>query len=233
MIHVPGVKHKAADATSRHPTGKANPEMMILPDDVSSICEEQKEKQFPSSICAIKTSEPFLDEVALIQDGICRLESLYQDACNSMENLEAVTWNKVKTATMSDMSLIELIKAIEDGFPNDKKELPERIHEYFRFREHLYTVDGVVLYKRRIVIPKSLRNDILSVLHSGHQTVTSMTSRAEDTVFWPGITEAITVTRERCHDCNSNAPSQPSASPTPDYPTSVPFSMYLSRLLQE
>ena len=223
MIHVPGVKHKAADATSRHPTGKPNPEMMILPDDISSICEKHEEKQFPSSICAIKTSKPFLDEVALIQDGICRLQSLFQNACNSIENLEAVTWDKVKTATMSDTSLIELIKAIEDGFPNDKNELPERIKEYFRFREHLYTVDGVVLYKRRIVIPKSLRNDILSVLHSGHQAVTSMTSRAEDTVFWPGITEAIAVTRERCHDCNSNAPSQPNAPPTPTIQPVYPF----------
>ena len=122
------------------------------------------------------------------------------EACSSIENLEAVTWDKVKTATMSDNSLIELIQKIEDGFSNDKKELFETIQEFFQLlREHLHTADGVIMYKKRIVIPKILRNDILNVLHSGHQGVTSMMSRAEDTVFWPGINIAINSTRSKCN----------------------------------
>ena len=35
MIHIPGVKHKAPDAVSRHPTGPTNPDKMILPDDIA------------------------------------------------------------------------------------------------------------------------------------------------------------------------------------------------------
>lgn len=36
MVHIPGVRHKAADAVSHHPTGPTQPDMMILPDDVAA-----------------------------------------------------------------------------------------------------------------------------------------------------------------------------------------------------
>ena len=108
---------------------------------------------------------------------------------------------------MSDPALVELINIIENGFPSNRKELPDNIQEYYQFREHLYTIDGVVLYKKRTMIPKCLQNDVLDVLHWGHQCVTSMTARAEDTVFWPGITPAINARRADCNRCNSNAPS--------------------------
>ena len=50
-----------------------------------------------------------------------------------------------------------------------------------------------------------------------------MLSRAESTVFWPGITPAIVGRRERCNDCNRMAPSNPSAPPTPSTLPTYPF----------
>ena len=76
-------------------------------------------------------------------------------------------------------------------------------------------MDGVIPYKLRTVIPPSLRQHVLTILHSAHQGVTSMTTRAEMTVFWPGITPAITATQANCHHCNRMAPSQPNAPPFP------------------
>ena len=52
--------------------------------------------------------------------------------------------------------------------------------------------DGVILYKDCILIPVSLRQHMLAILHSAHQGISSMTARAESSVFWPGITPAIT-----------------------------------------
>ena len=78
------------------------------------------------------------------------------------------------------------------------------------------------MFKDRVVIPISLWNKILQSLHSAHQGVSSMLARAEDSVFWPGITSAITTMRKQCTHCNRMAPSQPSAPSTspilPDYP---------------
>lgn len=135
----------------------------------------------------------------------------------------AVTWDRVKLATTSNGDMTQLLDIIESGFPEFRHELPPALREYYQFREHLYTVDGVILYKNRIVIPPSLRQHILTVLHSAHQGVTSMTARADSTVFWPGITRAILALRETCNHCNRMAPSQPSAPPLPTVPPAYPF----------
>ena len=44
------------------------------------------------------------------------------------------------------------------------------------------------VYDDRILVPPSLRKDVLVSLHSAHQGVTGMILNAQNTFFWPGIT---------------------------------------------
>ena len=93
----------------------------------------------------------------------------------------------------------------------------------------------MVLYYKRIeslIIPPSLREEVLSALHAVHQGITSMISRAESSVFWPSITPAITALRAGCNHCNRIAPSNPSAPPTPLMPLDYPFQCVCSVLFQ-
>ena len=48
-------------------------------------------------------------------------------------------------------------------------------------------VDGVVLYKGRVVVPVALRRQVLDALHRAHQGVTGMNLRAQDSVWWVGL----------------------------------------------
>ena len=115
-----------------------------------------------------------------------------------------------------------LADQISDGFPPDRKLLRLELREYYHHRDHLSQVDGVPLFKGRVVIPVSLRKAVLETLHSAHQGVTGMTLRAQSCVWWPGITPQIKETRDKCRVCHENTPSQPSAPPQPlpqpDYP---------------
>jgi len=61
----------------------------------------------------------------------------------------------------SDTDMPLLLSMIEDGMPDQKCRLPPNLRDYYQFREHLYSVDGVILYKDRIVILPSLRQDCL------------------------------------------------------------------------
>ena len=159
------------------------------------------------------TSESESIDACLVTAAISSLNSL---------SINSVTWDKVKIATTSDSNMYQLVTMIEHGVPESRDDFPETIREYFKLKEDLYTIDGVILYKDRVVVPPALRQDILSALHAAHQGVTSMISRAEASVFWPGITRDITATRTECNTCNRNAPSNPNAPPTPlvypDYP---------------
>ena len=125
--------------------------------------------------------------------------------------------------TSAAESLDAPVETIESGMPDKRTSLPPSIRDYFPLRDQLSTVDGVAIYKDRIIVPPSLRNDILTALHSAHQGVTSMISRAETSVFWPGITSDIISRRNKCNHCNRMAPTQLSAPPTPTVPLLYPF----------
>ena len=128
----------------------------------------------------------------------------------------------VRNATMSDDSLQQLTHIIQEGFPDDCRALNPNLRPYYKYRDSLCCVDGVVLLGERIVIPARLRLHILHALHSAHQGVSAMCARAADSVFWPNMTIDITKTREQCHECNRIAKSQPMQPPStiepPDYP---------------
>ena len=48
----------------------------------------------------------------------------------------------------------------------------------------------------------------MRLLHSAHQGCTGMKSRADVTIYWPGINSCILNFRAQCHSCTTNAPSQ-------------------------
>ena len=103
------------------------------------------------------------------------------------------------------------------------QDLPEELREYFQFRDDLSTFDGVFTYKDRVLIPPSLRQEVLVTLHAAHQGTSQMISRAEASVFWPGITIAIQKTHLSCPYCNRNALSNPHAPPMPPTSPVYPF----------
>ena len=78
-------------------------------------------------------------------------------------------------------------------------------------------------FMSRIVIPMSLRPEVVRSLHSAHQGISSMNERAKASVYWPGITSDIRRVRQNCNGCNLNMPSQAKTPPAePCIPTS-PF----------
>ena len=103
--------------------------------------------------------------------------------------------------------------------------LGERFPEYKGVASKLSTMEGVVVYKGRAVVPASLRNTVLEVLHAAHQGVDGMFRRAKACVYWPGMVEAITKTRARCESCHRVAPSQPASPPTPLPEPQYPFEL--------
>ena len=221
MVHIPGVRHKAADALSRHPQGTTTPARLHLPDDVATVITTST--PLPAShaghsfLAGIRSTEPPLESCSTA------IENELNSTAASALQIMAITWDRVRLATASDPSMVALLHTAEHGFPEFRHELPTTLQEYFQFRDHLYAVDGVIMYKDRTVIPPSLWQHILEALHSAHQGVTSMTARAETTVFWPGITTAIKSQRANCSQCNRMAPSQPSAPSHPTSPPAYPF----------
>ena len=114
---------------------------------------------------------------------------------NDMDKFFAVTWEMIQSESITDQQMVTLAKQITLGFPAEKQHVPAEIVEYWDFRKSLDVMNGVVLYKDRIVVPHTLRNRVIENLHSAHQGVGSMNERAKAGVYWSGITKDIEMTR--------------------------------------
>ena len=248
IVYVPGVKHLTADATSRYPSGPSKTKTLALPDDA---CEGEPQPDtttlaLPDDACE---GGPQSDTTTLaLPDDACEgeLQSCLREILASLrctdqdyENSEvdssirdcaigaltqaAVTWQRVKEETASDTDMQQLLDMIEqDRIPKSRHKLPVSLRAYHKLRNDLIAVDGVILYKERVVVPQKLRNEVILTLHSAHQGVQGMLSRVKSSVFWPGITAEINEARLTCSPCNRMAPSQSSLPPepitVPDYP---------------
>ena len=184
------------------------PTILTLPDDIASV------HPTPDSLPPLGLPHPFLSAIRTYEQDSATQICMQTDS-GSTEVIKSVTWDDIRLATASDPTMIALTNIIEDGFPEDRASLAPDLRPYHQFRDFLTTFDGVVLYHDRVVIPTSLRDQVLESLHSVHQGVSQMCSRAETSFFWPGMTPAITEMRARCQQCNRMAPSQPSSAPTP------------------
>ncbi|KAJ8349086.1 hypothetical protein SKAU_G00276750 [Synaphobranchus kaupii] len=200
---------------SRRPVGTTRPSLMDLPDDNAAVVTHLPPSTHTGVLSLLRQAGP--------EDGGDAEEDDLAWCAAGLESLRSVTWDRVREATSSDGEMRTLEEMAADGIPDSKFEMPETIRDFHQYRESITSTDGVVLYKDRVVIPPSLRGEVLSALHVAHQGVSMMTARAESSVFWPGMSADISATRRNCEHCHRMAPSQPGAPPTPPIPAIYPF----------
>lgn len=215
IIHIPGIKNSTPDALSRNPTGTPSPAKMALQDDMDSADCVHSPLQIPTILMAGITMDE--DTTENIDDPI--KESLI----SALTSSSPITWEQIQSATASDQTLSTLLTQIEKGFPDKSSMVPDTIKAYHAHRNHLCTIDDVVVYKDRLVIPTALRQTCLDALHAAHQGSSHMVARAEGSIFWPGITADIYQTRSTCRHCNRMAPSQAALPPIPPAKCEYPF----------
>ena len=110
---------------------------------------------------------------------------------------------KYARATESDEELSVVLKLSKNGWPSFKKGCSKRALPYWSIQLSLTTVDGLVFYGSRLVIPISLRAEVLALLHKAHQGVSKMLQRAEGAVFWPGLRHRVEDTALSCEPCRT------------------------------
>ena len=80
------------------------------------------------------------------------------------------------------------------------------LHPYWEKRSHFSVVDDLLLYDERIVIPRSMRLETLSCIHTGHLGITKCRARAQASVWWPGLSMQIENMVANCNTCAKDRP---------------------------
>lgn len=83
-------------------------------------------------------------------------------------------------------------------------------------------MDGILFKGEKIIVPHTLREDMLARIHTGHMGIEKCKQRARDVLFWPGMGKQIEAIVGSCSTClerrNSN-PKEPMIShQIPDRP---------------
>ena len=73
--------------------------------------------------------------------------------------------------------------------------------KFWNERGNLTVHEGLLLRGKQIVIPSSLRTDVLRHLHDGHQGITKTRENANSSVWWPGLSKDIEKTVKNCVVC--------------------------------
>ena len=78
--------------------------------------------------------------------------------------------------------------------------------------------NGLVTKGARLVIPSTLRSKVLEQIHKGHLGIEKCMLKARDSVFWPGISNDIRETVEKCGIWQASSKSSKSIGNVSDVP---------------
>ena len=150
---------------------------------------------------------------ALSEDILLDSTALSTAIINSL--CSPAKYDELVEATAKDPTMQKVIQFTQSGWP---RSVSDDVEPFSAARANLSYTDGLLLYGTRVVIPAQHRADTLTRIHTGHQGIHRCKARAQETVWWPGITKDVTTMVKDCLECTKNR-HQP---PEPLKPTSPP-----------
>ena len=94
---------------------------------------------------------------------------IWVDAIQSSVGIpECISTGEIQHVLSQDVDLQQLKTFIIAGWPHTKDELHTDIRPSWPYRDELAVIDGVIPKGRCIIIPDSLKQQVLAQLHTNH-----------------------------------------------------------------
>ena len=135
--------------------------------------------------------------------------------CFFMDNevITTVTCDQIRKATRVDPVLSKVYTYVLNGWPNAVQD--PQLYPYKERRLELSVEGDCILWGIRVVVPESLRSDVLQELHETHPGMSRMKAIARSFVWWPNIDMDIQKKVADCSVCQAmqSAPARASVHP--------------------
>lgn len=154
------------------------------------------------------------EDLVLQSDVRAHINEIIQQLPASPEKLI-----QIRRAQEEDPVCAQLSSLIRTGW--DRLSSAPQLKSYWQYRNDLLMADGLLMKEKRIVIPASMQKSILETLHQGHQGMVKCMARAQEAVWWPGLTSQIKERVRNCDVCvkeSHNAPEPLLTTPLPSRP---------------
>ena len=110
---------------------------------------------------------------------------------NATDMPECLSMTELQQALSHDNHIQKLKYFIITGWPHSKDEISEELKLYWSYKDELAVINGIMLKGRHIIIPKSLRQQVLNQLHINHMGIEKTKLLACKCVYWPSINATI------------------------------------------
>lgn len=151
-----------------------------------------------------------------VAEDVMYIEDMRGDTERELEHINMIqylpvsepTLIAIQQATESDPTLRELKRTIRQGWPATKAGVSANISGYFTFRDELSLQNGLVFKGERLVIPMSVKADMLAKIHRSHIGIQGCLRRAREVAYWPGMNKDVEDYVAKCAVCNSQPVEQ-------------------------
>ena len=115
---------------------------------------------------------------------------------------------RIVQTSQTDEELLTVMDVVRSGWPDHRSEVPISARAYFNCRAELTVHDGALFKGQCIVVPTSLRADMLKKLHSSHIGMEGCLRRAREAIYWPRMNQEVKDYISLCSTCNTFKPEQ-------------------------
>ncbi|KAK3924093.1 hypothetical protein KUF71_002423 [Frankliniella fusca] len=118
-------------------------------------------------------------------------------------SLPAGMMDELKIMTDRDVGLKSVMGYYQNGWPSSEDKLTPETRPYWKLQNDIFVEDGLVILEDKIIVPPSLRPEILRALHAAHLGIEK--TKARQVVYWPGITNDIQTLISECRVCERHS----------------------------
>ena len=112
--------------------------------------------------------------------------------------------SQIGRETGKDETLKILKSVILEGWPENRSQLHTKVQDFWSYRDELSVYDDIIYKGERIVIPSSMRSEMLDRIHESHLGIEKSRSRARDILFWPRMSQDIEELISKCSVCQEH-----------------------------
>ena len=113
-----------------------------------------------------------------------------------------------KVEVNADTVLQKLSETVKQGWPERKLMVDPVIREYWSIKDEINVQDQLPLRRERLIVPATLRTEMLQKIHENHLGIEKCKRRARDILYWPGMNNKIAQMVARCEVCLTFRKSQ-------------------------
>ena len=139
-------------------------------------------------------------------------DSIETDVCSHLnfisETVNCVTIQNIYDETVKDGILKYVFQYVRQGWPNT---LGDEFLAYKQRANEIYIDNGCLMWGHRVIVPLTLRQQLLNELHCAHAGVCKMKAVARAYIWWPKIDHEIEALAKACKLCRASADNPPRA----------------------